>query len=62
MSTLNASLLRRTELRKQLAELDADIDAERVGCRLLMQRRNTIRRAVERCEERKLDLLLENEW
>ncbi|CAJ0605799.1 unnamed protein product [Cylicocyclus nassatus] len=62
MTTLDTSLHRRTELRKQLAELDADIDAERVGCRLLMQRRNTIRRAVERCEELKLDLLLENEW
>ncbi|ETN85052.1 hypothetical protein NECAME_06599 [Necator americanus] len=62
MSLLHSSLLRRTELKKQLAELEADIDAERTGCRLLMQRRNSIRRAVERYEECKLDLLLENEW
>ncbi|KHJ76762.1 hypothetical protein OESDEN_23618 [Oesophagostomum dentatum] len=62
MSSLNASLRRRNELRKQLAEIEADIDADRVGCRLLMQRRNSLRRDVERYEECKLDLLLDNEW
>ncbi|EPB75006.1 hypothetical protein ANCCEY_05925 [Ancylostoma ceylanicum] len=62
MSSLNSSLRRRAEIMKQLEELEIDIDAERAGCRLLMQRRNSIRREVERYEERKLDLLLEAEW
>ncbi|RCN28297.1 hypothetical protein ANCCAN_25959 [Ancylostoma caninum] len=62
MSSLNSSLRRRAEIMKQLEELEVDIDAERAGCRLLMQRRNSIRREVERYEERKLDLLLEAEW
>ncbi|KIH45565.1 hypothetical protein ANCDUO_24394, partial [Ancylostoma duodenale] len=62
MSSLNSSLRRRAEIMKQLEELEVDIDAERAGCRILMQRRNSIRREVERYEERKLDLLLEAEW
>ncbi|KAK5967867.1 hypothetical protein GCK32_005771 [Trichostrongylus colubriformis] len=62
MSCLDESLRRRIELKNQLAELEADIEAGRAQCRVLMRRRNVIRRAVERYEEHRLDRLLANEW
>ncbi|VDL73270.1 unnamed protein product [Nippostrongylus brasiliensis] len=48
LSFLDESLRRRTELRNQLAELEADIESGRAQCRVLMRRRNMVRRAVER--------------
>ncbi|WKX95193.1 hypothetical protein Q1695_012004 [Nippostrongylus brasiliensis] len=62
LSFLDESLRRRTELRNQLAELEADIESGRAQCRVLMRRRNMVRRAVERYEETRLDRLLSNEW
>ncbi|KAK6058800.1 hypothetical protein COOONC_03625 [Cooperia oncophora] len=62
MTCLDESLQRRVELKNQLAELEADIEAGRAQCRVLMRRRNVIRRTVERYEEQRLDQLLASEW
>uniref|UniRef100_A0A6F7P1H5 Protein lilliputian n=1 Tax=Haemonchus contortus TaxID=6289 RepID=A0A6F7P1H5_HAECO len=62
MNCLDESLHRREELKNQLAELEADIEAARAQCRVLMRRRNAIRRTVERFEEHRLDRLLANDW
>ncbi|KAJ1354231.1 hypothetical protein KIN20_011105 [Parelaphostrongylus tenuis] len=60
---LTSSRRRRDELKKALNEVEVDINERQSQCRILMLRRNTITRAVERLEERKLDRLLSfNEW
>ncbi|KJH47885.1 hypothetical protein DICVIV_06013 [Dictyocaulus viviparus] len=62
MRCLDSSLRRRTELKSALAEVEADIESGRTQCRTLMQRRNIMRRIVERYEERRLDRLISSEW
>ncbi|VDO62012.1 unnamed protein product [Heligmosomoides polygyrus] len=57
MSDIDESMLRRAALRQQLAELEANIQTERARCLVLLRRRNEIRREVERCEEKRLELL-----
>lgn len=62
MSDIDESMLRRAALRQQLAELEANIQTERARCLVLLRRRNEIRREVERCEEKRLELLFVCDW